>query len=63
MQLIKILKDKQWIIYSKQPFGGSEQVLEYLSHYAHRVAITNNRIVSIENVEVTIEIAIKQDGQ
>jgi hypothetical protein len=36
MRLIKTLRDKQWITYSKQPFGGPEQVLEYLGRYTHR---------------------------
>lgn len=49
MRLIKTLRDKQWLTYSKQPFGGPEQVLEYLGRYTHRVAITNNRILSVED--------------
>jgi hypothetical protein len=52
-RLINILWDKQWITYSKQPFGGPEQVLEYLGRYTHRVAITNNRIVSIGDGKIT----------
>jgi len=52
-RLFKTLRDKQWITYSKQPFGGPEQVLEYLGRYTHRVAITNNRIVAMEGSEVT----------
>ena len=49
LKLIAALRDKQWITYAKQPFGGPEQVLEYLGRYTHRVAITNNRIVTIDN--------------
>jgi len=49
LRLIDTLWDKQWITYSKQSFGGPEQVLEYLGRYTHRVAITNNRILSIED--------------
>ena len=43
------LFSKNWIVYSKHPFGGPEQVLEYLGRYTHRVAISNNRIVDMEN--------------
>ena len=43
---------QQWIAYVKPPFGGPEQVLEYLSQYTHRVAISNHRIVSFENKKV-----------
>jgi hypothetical protein len=47
------LFSKNWIVYLKQPFGGPEQVLEYLGRYTHRVAISNNRILNIENNTVT----------
>jgi len=60
-RLIRILWNKQWITYSKQPFGGPEQVLEYLGRYTHRVAITNNRIVSIEDGEVTFNYRDRSD--
>ena len=43
------LFSKGWVVYSKQPFGGPEQVLEYLGRYVHRVAISNNRILDMEN--------------
>jgi len=60
-RLIQTLRDKQWITYSKQSFGGPEQVLEYLGRYTHRVAITNNRIVSMENGEVTFKYRDRSD--
>ena len=61
MQLINRLWDKQWITYSKAPFGGPEQVLEYLGRYTHRVAITNNRILSIEGGRVTFNYRDRSD--
>jgi hypothetical protein len=61
IKLINILWDKQWITYSKQPFGGPEQVLEYLGRYTHRVAITNNRIVSIEGGKITFSYRNRSD--
>jgi len=52
-KLIKQLFSKEWIVYSKQPFGGPKQVLEYLGRYTHRVAISNNRILDMGNETVT----------
>jgi len=60
-QLIETLRNKQWITYSKQPFGGPEHVLEYLGRYTHRVAITNNRIVSIEDGRVAFNYCDRSD--
>jgi hypothetical protein len=38
----------EWVVYAKPPFGGPEQVLEYLGRYTHRVAIANHRLLAIE---------------
>ncbi len=51
--LLQSLFRTTWIVYAKRPFAGPEQVLEYLGRYTHRVAISNNRIVSMENGKVT----------
>lgn len=42
-----------WVVYAKQPFGGPEQVLEYLGRYTHRVAIANSRLVSLDQGQVS----------
>jgi hypothetical protein len=42
--LINELYQKDWIVYAKQPFGGPQQVIEYLGRYTHKVAISNHRI-------------------
>ncbi len=52
-KLKKQLFSKNWVVYSKQPFGGPKQVLEYLGRYTHRVAISNNRILDIEDNRIT----------
>ena len=39
----------EWVVYCKPPFGSAEHVLEYLGRYTHRVAISNNRIIALEN--------------
>jgi hypothetical protein len=44
---------KDWIVYSKPPFGGPEYVLHYLGRYTHRVAISNHRLISFEGGQVT----------
>jgi hypothetical protein len=51
--LLNQARDKKWVAYTKRPFAGLEQVLEYLGRYTHRVAITNNRIKNMENGQVT----------
>jgi predicted Zn-ribbon and HTH transcriptional regulator len=43
----------EWVVHCKPPFGGPDYVLRYLGHYTHRVAISNHRLVSFTNGEVT----------
>jgi hypothetical protein len=47
------LRSRDWVVYAKPPFGGPRQVLKYLARYTHRVAISNQRLLSIENDQVT----------
>jgi hypothetical protein len=42
-----------WVVFAKPPFAGPEQVLAYLGRYTHRVAISNNRLISLENGNVS----------
>ena len=44
---------KNWVVYCKPPFGGPEYVLQYLGRYTHRVAISNYRLISLADGEVT----------
>jgi hypothetical protein len=44
---------ENWIVYAKPPFGGPHHVLGYLARYAHRVAITNHRLVAFDGDQVT----------
>lgn len=53
--LIDKLYKKEWIVYCRPPFGSAEYVLEYLGRYTHRVAISNHRIVNLENGYVTFK--------
>jgi len=44
---------KNWVVYCKPPFGGPEYVLQYLGRYTHRVAISNYRLISLADGQVT----------
>jgi hypothetical protein len=44
---------KDWVVYAKRPFGGPEYVLQYLGRYTHRVAISNHRLVSLADGQVS----------
>jgi len=50
---LRTLFRKDWVVYAKRPFGGPEHVLHYLGRYTHRVAISNHRLVSFADGEVT----------
>ena len=60
-QLINSVLKKKWIAYAKRPFAGPQQVLDYLGRYTHRVAISNNRIISIDNGRVTFTYKDRQN--
>jgi hypothetical protein len=60
--LLDTLWKTDWVVYSKKPFAGPEQVLNYLGRYTHRVAISNHRILSIENGRVTFTYRDRRDG-
>jgi hypothetical protein len=52
----------QWVVFVKPPFGGPEQVLKYLARYTHRVAISNRRLLSMEDGRVTFQYKDYADG-
>lgn len=43
----------RWVVYAKRPFGGSEQVFQYLGRYTHRIGLSNRRLVSLDERGVT----------
>ena len=45
---------KEWVVYAKRPFGSPKSVVEYLGRYTHKIAISNHRILSIDDHTVTI---------
>lgn len=45
---------QKWVVYAKRPFGGPEQVLNYLANYTHRVALSNRRILAVDEQAQTV---------
>lgn len=60
--LLNELSKLEWVVYAKRPFGGPVQVLKYLARYTHRVAISNQRLVSLSEGEVTFRWKDYGDG-
>jgi hypothetical protein len=60
-RLIEQVKGKEWIAYAKAPFAGPDQVLQYLGRYTHRVALSNERIQSIEGGQITFTYRDRQN--
>lgn len=50
------------MVYSKRPFAGPAKLLDYLGRYTHRVAISNHRLVSLEEGQVTFTYRDRRDG-
>jgi Putative transposase/Transposase zinc-binding domain len=50
------LRKKRWFVYAKRPFAGPKAVLAYLSRYTHRVAISNRRLIAIDQQRVTFKV-------
>jgi hypothetical protein len=60
--LFDCLYEAQWIVYAKPPFAGPKAVFKYLSRYTHRIAISNNRILSVTDDSVTFSWKDYADG-
>jgi hypothetical protein len=54
-RLLDQLGQVEWVVYAKPPFGGPNQVLEYLGRYTHRVALSNDRLLNVEEGQVTFQ--------
>lgn len=50
---LRTLFRQDWVVYAKPPFGGPEHVLQYLARYTHRVAISNHRLLSVDEDKVS----------
>ena len=61
---IAALRQAEWVVYAKPPFGGPAQVLAYLARYTHRAAIANSRLVAIDKDEVAFTFKdYRRNGQ
>jgi len=60
--LVTLLYQKDWVVYTKKPFRNSSQIINYLGRYSHRVAIANSRIKSIEGDQVAFSMKDYRDG-
>ena len=58
----KAARKKNWVVYAKKPFGSPQTVLEYLGRYTHRVALSNDRILSVQNGQVTLSYRDRKEG-
>jgi len=58
-KLMREAARKGWVVYSKRPFAGPEQVLAYLSRYTHRVGISNRRLLQLDRSAGTVTFDYK----
>ena len=56
------LRQSEWVVYAKPPFGGPQYVIEYLGRYVHRVAISNRRLRTLQDGQVGFEYKDYRDG-
>jgi hypothetical protein len=61
-QLLETLYARPWTVYAKRPFGSPVQVFRYLGRYSHRVAISNSRLLSMDDNQVTFSWKDYADG-
>lgn len=54
---------QRWQVYAKRPFGGPEQVLAYLAHYTHRVAISNRRLLALDPLRQSVSFTYRDYRQ
>jgi hypothetical protein len=52
-RLLATLRDQEWVVYAKEPIQEPQHILTYLARYTHRVAISNHRLVAMEDGQVT----------
>ena len=52
-ELLNKLYEKDWVVYSKRTFAGAQEVFQYLGKYTHRIAISNRRIIAMDDENIT----------
>jgi hypothetical protein len=61
-RFLRQLRSMTWVVYARAPFGGPEHVIKYLARYTHRVAISNGRLISLQDGQVTFRWRDSADG-
>ena len=61
-QIFRAWQSKRWVMYSQPPFAGPRQLIDYLGRYTHRVAISNERLLSCNDGEVRFTYRDRRDG-
>ena len=61
-RLLRQWRKKAWCVYSKPPFAGPRKLIDYLGSYTHRVAISNHRLLSCQDGQVTFSYRDRSDG-
>ena len=61
-QLLAALHDQEWVVYAKEPLQDPQHVLKYLARYTHRIAISNHRLVALEDGQVSFRYKDYQHG-
>jgi hypothetical protein len=59
---VDTIKEKGWVVDSRPSFNGSQQVLEYLGRYTHKIAISNYRLTNVTDTHVTFSYLDRRDG-
>jgi len=60
--LLRELYEQEWVVYCKPPFRSPDKVMDYLGRYTHRVAISNNRLVKLEEGKVSFLYRDRRDN-
>lgn len=60
---IRDLKENNWVVFAKEPFGGPQQVVEYLGRYTHKTAISNHRLLSVDENGVRFKYRDYRDNK
>ena len=61
-RLLRALYSKKWVVYAKEPFANPSRLLEYLARYTHRVAISNDRIIEVDEQRVVFAYRDRKHG-
>lgn len=56
------LASDKWVTYAKRPFGGPEQVVKYIGRYTHRVALSNHRLIGMDDGKIRFEVKDYKNG-